>query len=295
MNGEIQTGCFTDILFFEVSQVLLLLTGKAIDTLMLRCCGIQTQLCSSGCASIAAGAAAIGFVYLRLSVEERRQLRQQKRKMRPWDLAAFVAMIFTIQFGCTLLFPAMESVLKHFGYSAMMQAPLGESPVLILYSCLMGPVAEELIYRGAAIRLRSSGKVFAIAISALLFGLAHGNMYQAIYATLSGLVLGCLAVEYSLKWAICAHIFNNMALGNIWPGFLGTLPDGWWADVYIGVSIVAFLISVGWLAVHEGAIKAEMKTCLSWEKCKDVLLNPSVLTLLIWNLAVIFSSFYKTS
>lgn len=81
---------------------------------------------------------------------------------------------------------------------------------MIIYSCIVGPIVEEFIYRGAVLRsLEKHGKWFAITISGILFGLMHGNFYQMFAATGIGIILGYLATEYSIKLTILLHILNN--------------------------------------------------------------------------------------
>ena len=56
-------------------------------------------------------------------------------------------------------------------------------------------------------------------ISAFLFGMMHGNLLQGIFAFGLGLILGYVAEEYSIWWAILLHIVNNCVFGDLF-GFL---------------------------------------------------------------------------
>lgn len=81
---------------------------------------------------------------------------------------------------------------------------------MMIYSCIVGPIIEECIYRGAVIRsLEKYGRWFAILASGTLFGLMHGNFYQIFMAVVVGIILGYLATEYSIKLTILLHILNN--------------------------------------------------------------------------------------
>ena len=88
---------------------------------------------------------------------------------------------------------------------------LNQSTVsMIMYTCLIAPIFEEFIYRGAVLRsLEKYGRQFAILISAVLFGMMHGNFYQIFMAIAVGIILGYLATEYSIKLTIILHIINN--------------------------------------------------------------------------------------
>ncbi len=84
----------------------------------------------------------------------------------------------------------------------------------LLGSCLLIPAAEELLYRGVVYkRMRAVfGVRLAIILSALLFGLMHGNLVQFLYAGLLGLLLAYLLERTGSVWApVLAHIAANLA------------------------------------------------------------------------------------
>lgn len=84
----------------------------------------------------------------------------------------------------------------------------------LLGSCLMIPIAEELLFRGVVYgRLKLYiGTRAALAGSAILFGVFHVNLVQFLYATLLGLLLAAL-VEWTgyLYPAILGHMAANVA------------------------------------------------------------------------------------
>ena len=98
---------------------------------------------------------------------------------------------------------------------------------MYLYACLLGPVAEEILFRGLVLRsLQPYGKKFAILVSSLLFGLFHGNLMQAPFAFAVGLVMGYVALEYHIGWAIVLHLINNLGFADLLPRILALLPQG---------------------------------------------------------------------
>lgn len=112
-----------------------------------------------------------------------------------------------------------ESVLNIFGLSVLepMALATGHSDTfsMFLYTGLAAPVVEEIIFRGLVMRgLEKYGKRFAVLISAILFGLFHGNIVQSPYAFAVGLVLGYTAMEYNILWAMVLHMANNLVLGD---------------------------------------------------------------------------------
>ena len=98
---------------------------------------------------------------------------------------------------------------------------------MFLYACMLGPVAEELLFRGLVLRsLEGYGKRFAIVVSALLFALIHGNLLQLPFAFLTGLVLGYVALEHHFGWAVLLHMLNNLVMADLLPRLLSLLPQG---------------------------------------------------------------------
>ncbi len=70
---------------------------------------------------------------------------------------------------------------------------------------------EELVFRGYVLRaLRPYGDWFAVAVSALLFGLMHGNIAQIPFALIVGVALGWLYVMTDNIWIpVAVHFINN--------------------------------------------------------------------------------------
>jgi membrane protease YdiL (CAAX protease family) len=84
------------------------------------------------------------------------------------------------------------------------------SPGWAIYLIVVAPCVEELAFRGALLRhLAPHGANFAIVTQALIFGLFHGNVQQGLFAFAIGLVLGYVALRFSLKWSLLLHMVNN--------------------------------------------------------------------------------------
>lgn len=80
----------------------------------------------------------------------------------------------------------------------------------VLYVCLLGPIIEELTYRGYVMRaLLPFGPAPAIAVTSVLFGLSHHDPAQGLAAGCAGVVYALAAHRYSLRYAIVLHILNN--------------------------------------------------------------------------------------
>ncbi|MFQ7585200.1 MAG: lysostaphin resistance A-like protein [[Clostridium] symbiosum] len=100
----------------------------------------------------------------------------------------------------------------------------------ILAGGFAAPVVEELIFRGMGYgRLRGvMGIIPAAILSSLLFALYHGNLVQAVYGFLMGLVLAVVYEHFDgLVPAIWLHVCANLtsialtALSGRYPSFFG--------------------------------------------------------------------------
>lgn len=85
----------------------------------------------------------------------------------------------------------------------------------LLYVLLIGPVAEEFIFRGAIFDRFYLAFPFWVAniLQALLFGLYHMNIIQGIYTFCLGILLGMIHQVTGTIWAniLCHALFNGMS------------------------------------------------------------------------------------
>ena len=92
------------------------------------------------------------------------------------------------------------------------------SPVwlVILFGVILAPIFEELIFRKLIIdRLSRFGNGLAVTVSAIAFGLFHGNFYQLFYAVALGFILGYVyAKTNDVKYSIILHAVINF-LGSV--------------------------------------------------------------------------------
>ena len=90
----------------------------------------------------------------------------------------------------------------------------GQNPILLIFSTvIVGPIAEEMIFRGMMYRRMRNylGIPAAMIVSSLIFGAYHANMVQFIYASLMGLLFVLLYERSrSLITCIAAHSAANL-------------------------------------------------------------------------------------
>jgi membrane protease YdiL (CAAX protease family) len=78
---------------------------------------------------------------------------------------------------------------------------------------IVAPVIEEIIFRAVILKqlLKKYGILKPIIVSALLFGVVHGNIHQGVTGFLIGIMLGIIYVHTrSLLLCIIAHSMNNL-------------------------------------------------------------------------------------
>lgn len=88
---------------------------------------------------------------------------------------------------------------------------LGSDPWGIVSIAIIGPIAEEVLFRWGIMRHYMPGGAWrAILISALVFGIIHMNPAQVPFAAAMGVLLGILYWRSgSIAWPIALHILNN--------------------------------------------------------------------------------------
>ena len=117
--------------------------------------------------------------------------------------------------------------------------------------CLVGPLVEELIFReGIARQLRSLGMrtFWAALLSAAVFGVAHGNLAQAIPAIILGTALGLYYFRTNdLRLCLTAHVLNNtLAFVLLFFPELETTFAGVSAPILGSIGAVLILAGAAW-------------------------------------------------
>lgn len=98
-------------------------------------------------------------------------------------------------------------------------------PIVLLFVCvvIIAPIFEELLFRKILLeKLLPYGKVIAIAISSLFFGLFHANLEQLLYTMFLGvLCANIVIITGKIKYAIYLHMSFNL-FGGIISDFIPT-------------------------------------------------------------------------
>ena len=127
---------------------------------------------------------------------------------------------FFVLFGCISITQLITAVIVKAAESSGAQGVSFDISkttfTMLLYSGLVGPLCEELIFRGFVCgSYRKYGAALAIVLSAIAFGLVHANLEQFLAAGLAGLVLAFVCTEYSILWALAYHVINNFLFSDL--------------------------------------------------------------------------------
>ena len=97
---------------------------------------------------------------------------------------------------------------------------------VILSAVILAPIMEELIFRKLVLdRLAGYGPAVAMFVSALVFGLAHGNFYQFFYAFLLGLIFAYIYLRTGkVRYSMMLHMMVNFC-GSVIPILLLRVAD----------------------------------------------------------------------
>lgn len=88
----------------------------------------------------------------------------------------------------------------------------GSDTAIILSAVILAPIIEEIIYRGIVYDFVAflENEVYAVIISAAVFGIIHQNVVQGIYAFTIGLVFGYVRFKYgNIFTTIFMHMLAN--------------------------------------------------------------------------------------
>jgi len=118
--------------------------------------------------------------------------------------------------------------------------------------CLLAPIAEEMVFRGAALRKllewKPQHRWLMITLSALIFACAHMNPTQFLHPLLIGLLLGWMYERTgSILPGIVYHWANNTAaylMFRAYPDPDITLTDIFQSNLHVGLAVAFSLLII---------------------------------------------------
>lgn len=164
---------------------------------------------------IAVAACAVVFlIWYRYETRE-----EARRDIRSVINIKNIFLIILLGIGCQFFVSGLMSfVMPHLGelsedYTEVLKGITSANSVAVfLFTVVIAPVSEELVFRGVILHKAGRSMPFFIAniLQALLFGIVHQNMVQGVYAALLGLLFGYVWRKFHTILApILVHIFVN--------------------------------------------------------------------------------------
>ena len=132
-------------------------------------------------------------------------------------IASIIFLGIGLQYVTTLLTDAIgtlnPTLMSRYNEQMSSQGYDNLSVMLLVYSILLAPIVEELVFRGLVFRFARHAMPFWFAniLQAALFGFVHLNLVQGIYAFAMGLFLGWVCHRgRGIKYSIPVHIVFNI-------------------------------------------------------------------------------------
>lgn len=197
----------------------------------------------------------IGTLYMVFLFRKHISFKSFFTKQKDMSIKQFISLL-CIFMGCQFIFnlgsSLIEKLFNLFGYTMMAEiesaSMLSTTFSMFIYAGVIGPIVEEILYRGIVIKcFEKYGKVFAIVISAILFGIMHTNLPQGAFAFGVGLVLGYISVEYSILWSVVLHIINDCIFGDLLGYATSYLPENTQELLNLGIWVLFFILSMFFL------------------------------------------------
>lgn len=254
------------VIFVMISAMLMQMnaisSGEAIDVLTLQEELTASIYKNSMMLTAIAAAIMIPIAYLLFRNDKKKEnIRYEKCQLGLFGLIILVAATACLG-GNQLLSISRLDVLFP-GYMEIQKAIYGGNIVMkVLAAVILAPVVEELLFRGLVFKRLDKyvGKLPAMILSSLFFGVYHGNVVQGVYAFVIGMVFVFIYDKYKTLMApILAHIFAN---------FVSILSEtGVFDSLYISdlnfyistvVEVVIFVVLI--IFINKKVLRVEMIT-----------------------------------
>ena len=197
------------------------------------------------------------FIWLFFKIREKSIVKEIGLRKCNWKLV-LAAVVFGIGFtfglsGLMEMIPFPDSLVESFT-SSHDTLSTGNPIIGFVSVAIFAPVVEEVFFRGLIYTRLKQGmpKVVAAVISALMFGVMHGEVIWILYAFVVGLMLVWVFEKTnSLLACIMVHAANN-GLTQLTEN-APELPDGLSLAITV-VSVIAVIVALVYL-IKSGCVK----------------------------------------
>lgn len=254
---------------------------------------------------IVASCLAFVFPYLLLSRLFKQDLNTALSIKRVKDKHLLKTLVFIGLGVCgfaNVLLSFAASILEGLGFSYEAKI-YGENPqgvfgmlLCVIATAITPAIVEEFAVRGVLLScLRRFGDGFAVFVSALFFGLLHGNLEQIPFAFILGLYLGFIVVKTeSILPAVLLHFLNNFF--SVVASYVSEIISPKHRETIMPIYLLV-LLAFGFVGI--AMTKKHSKDLFVFEKPSGVLSNKSkILTFffapgsILMFIVVLFEAFY---
>ncbi|MBR4083230.1 MAG: CPBP family intramembrane metalloprotease [Lachnospiraceae bacterium] len=186
-------------------------------------------------------------------------------------LVLSLGLSFFMSYGLAIADPLIPEAIVEEYMKIMENAQLGESLLTNLAGCFLAPIGEELIFRGLmlyflmkVIRGTKNEKVLfwvVNLIQAVCFGAFHMNLYQGMYATVLGMLIGYMAYKSNtILVPILIHMIYNVSQLVLMEPIGTALPENTIIYVLLMVAgLVVMIVGMRIVKFHkEESVKEEV-------------------------------------
>lgn len=150
-------------------------------------------------------------IYFYIGKDKKEAMIVTHKKMSFLDLIFFLGLMYGLNIIFSYIAIFLVDIVGLPSIDVTEEISLSANILLLVYASFLGPIFEEIQYRGFYLNhVRKYGIQTAIILSTILFCFAHMNIIQSIGTLGIGLVLSYVAYVYSFKMAVLVHIINNI-------------------------------------------------------------------------------------
>lgn len=163
----------------------------------------------------------IGGLFFYLVIRRMPEASVPQRSVTPLRMGKLALESIGAMYGANLLtifIVGLISSLSGFEMGNLLDSAAEDMSIgsMFIFMVLIAPVCEEFMFRRVLFRrLLPMGQPFAVAISALVFGLFHNNLYQFFYAVALGVLFGCIVAKTGrIRYTVALHALLNF-IGSV--------------------------------------------------------------------------------
>ena len=154
------------------------------------------------------------YIIMRLTPSD---IKFTKKKLSLRDLIKLFMMCYAAMVVGNIVSNIFLNFMNMGGNNYVSDAIMNSSMTeVILFAVILGPIAEEFVYRKLIIdRLSFMGEKTAVFMSAFIFAFMHENFYQFFYAFFVGFIFASIYVKTGeIKYTVAMHIIINF-MGSV--------------------------------------------------------------------------------